>query len=165
MRTVRARQAARRPKYAAARAGEGAELQTAVHMPVQRYAQKGGTGSEPMVSSGATRPGMRRAKCAARCPKTETVGISGQCARPAARLPAGFKQGNVGVPRQGDGGGQSCPACADDGDFRARMRRVHHLFLQWLKPRPGRRESGLPDGRAVCALCPFRRAGARFESE
>lgn len=86
-------------------------------------------------SSGATRPGMRRAKCAARCPKTETVGISGQCARPSARLPAGFKQGNVGVPRQGDGGGQAGPACADDGDFRARMRRVHHLFLQWLKPR------------------------------
>ncbi|WP_221181709.1 hypothetical protein, partial [Neisseria meningitidis] len=33
-------------------------------------------------------------------------------------------------------------------------------------PSGGLWESGLPDGRrAVCALCPFRRAGARFESE
>lgn len=113
--------------------GEGAELQTAVHMPVQRYAQKGGTGIRT--------DGFHQAQHAPVCAeqnvlpvvqKTETVGISGQCARPAARLPAGFKQGNVGVPRQGDGGGQSCPACADDGDFRARMRRVHHLFLQWF---------------------------------
>nr|CBA05409.1 hypothetical protein predicted by Glimmer/Critica [Neisseria meningitidis alpha153] len=35
------------------------------------------------------------------------------------------------------------------------MRRVHHLFLQWLKPRfSGRRGLGFPEGRAVCALMP-----------
>ena len=104
------------------------KLQTFIHMPLQRQTAKSGfrDGTDVLHQRQHTMI------CAEQdmlpiVQKTESVSAPSQSTRPSARLPTGFKHSNINTARQRHCSRQTCPACADDGNFRAKMRSIHGL--------------------------------------